>query len=239
MSFWVEWTLWIQLQRSLWLMTRAFPWKQPESVNGVCVIEWEHKWVDSSLRAYEGTVRKWSMQRNLPCEQSPEPRVSGSLYHISSQESTLFLVRKLLLVHTSVFCFWVINPAAGLVTIRPWSSQFSMLLLCYGSTMTWNKQTFDKCESYSKMTSSILRPQCLTSWDASRNTCLSKLFCVRSWAWFIPLGQPNSNIWSSWSFSPALLLSLFIPHCVWGWAGSPMYPGGHFLYCEYLHKSAL
>lgn len=132
MSFWVEWTLWIQLQRSLWLMTRAFPWKQPESVNGVCVTEWEHKWVDSSLSAYKGTVRKWSMQRNLPCEQSPEPRVSGSLYHISSQESTLFLVRKLLLVHTSVFCFWVImawspcvhgqasSPCFFFVMAAPW-----------------------------------------------------------------------------------------------------------------------
>lgn len=93
----------------LWMMTRAWlrlVYLEPahKQCKG-CVCDWGHsEWI-VPLVAPEDTLKKWSVQRNLPCEQSPEPRVSCSIYYISSQESTLFLVRKLLLGHTSVLYF--------------------------------------------------------------------------------------------------------------------------------------
>lgn len=96
---------------------------------------------------------RWSTQRNLPCEKNLEPRVSCNLYHISSQESTLFLIRKIPGPHFYIYCFSQFSAQQ-----LTWSPHLCGQASSPVFFLSWQpcdseaeiKQTFGKCDSSQK-----------------------------------------------------------------------------------------
>lgn len=187
-----------------------------------------------SLGAHEDSQDSEVNAKESAMWENPEPRVSCSLYHISSQEFSLFLVRKLLLDHTSIFCSSQSCQASN------WPGHHNSVatsVLC-ASLLSWQhrdrevetKQTLCKCESCSKVTPGILRPLWLTSWTSPANTCFQvllfselSLICSSMVTKFKHLQKVSGLC----SFSSALL-SVFTPHWAWGWMDSSLCQGGHY-----------